>query len=34
MAITAVKDHMDAMGYKDNEYNLDSLYEDAKLARP
>ncbi|WP_017062935.1 alpha-isopropylmalate synthase regulatory domain-containing protein, partial [Vibrio crassostreae] len=25
--------HMDAMGYKDNEYNLDSLYEDfLKLA--
>ncbi|MCF7488513.1 MULTISPECIES: 2-isopropylmalate synthase [Vibrio] len=29
----AVKSHMDAMGYKDNEYNLDSLYEDfLKLA--
>ena len=29
----AVKSHMDAMGYKDNEYSLDSLYEDfLKLA--
>ena len=29
----AVKSHMDAMGYQENEYNLDSLYEDfLKLA--
>lgn len=29
----AVKSHMDAMGYQDNDYNLDALYEDfLKLA--